>query len=136
MGSARARRRMPFSHRSRSARLAKGQAAAAKGTGRKMRKYATKGLRAGGSLLVAGALSWAPSATAQTAECIPLIDQSDPDGDGVFFEHITSAGLRDVRVSTTNLGALGPSATAMVRAFGLAAGIWNEQGGGRPIRYR
>lgn len=102
-----------------------------------MRNYVMTGLRAGRVLLGIGALSWAPSATAQTAECIPAIEQSDPDGDGIFFEHITSAGLRDVRVSSTNLGTLqGVSATGVVRAFGLAAGIWSEQGGGRPMRYR
>ena len=101
-----------------------------------MRNRSLKRLRPVRWLLGIGAVvAWAPVAAAQVAECIPARDQNDPDGDGVTFEHITSFGRREIRVSTTNLDALGVSTTSVIRAVGLATSIWNEQSGGRPMRY-
>jgi hypothetical protein len=100
-----------------------------------MRNQRSRNFGVGRFLLGLGAVVWVPAASAQTAECIPMVSD-DPDGDGITFEHITSAGRRDLRVSTTNLDALGLSSTTVIRAVGLAGAIWSEQAGGRPIRYQ
>jgi hypothetical protein len=83
-------------------------------------------------LLTLSLAAFAPTARAQTAECRAF--SSVYSVAGIPYEHLTSELRRDFRV-VSGSALTGVSQTAFIRAAGLAAGSWNEQSGGRALRY-